>query len=499
MRSKDKTWSTSSSTITAAVLNASHVREVIDSNPWYYLANSRHQPYVKDSSPFQHYDGSGSDPIINYSSSKTRRTTPVAQVELDVVGYEEVTVDAEKPNMDLALFAMMGDTDVWEPVTNDDGSIKVFNEKVKTVSTNNKTKIEADLVCPETGNTVAGIPEVAHNNTINNCDGESLEYRYTYKFKFKSSKPTSIVVKDMASWYPHLYLDIRDIPYVRATEPDRYKEALTTTTMDTRFKVSLFNELQESINTNPGLPWTFDKYYMVEPLTEMKKEDFARFIATRLDTDSRMKKKSGSFSKIFTVVLLIVAIIVSVMYPPLAAPMWQSWAAFGAVLAAGQMLAMMLQLPVRSSEMKLIGDTAMVVGISTFFASVYTAWQTAAKDVTAKGLEETFVNTAMQMVENYMTTAGNYLGMVQKAVSFGSQEYNKDIAGKIEDVNEDLAVVNELVEEQEYEQRNRRYLEVAGLEQQIHFSDPETDRSSWLQHYIDKQTGGHEATGAYIL
>ena len=419
-------WVATGTRIETGGFNPKVIRDTLMSNPWYYLANSRHVSWNKDSNQFQLYNAG------NYAMPKddivrpSKRNLPTADVYLIVDGKKKPLDSDEEVNTDLGLFALMDtDNSVWEPLKDSDGEIRVYNPTVTTKSTNGYTATNADILCSD--------DEFQQN--ILRCDGEALNYRFEYKFVFKGAKPSSHLIGDMLTWYPNFYQDPKDIPIEFKDTPDKYQDKLATSTLDTKFKKALETEMSVIeplglLKDSDELSLTVNGSYSVAAIRSMKRVDFSRLIATKLDIGHKVKENKGSW--IATIVVVFVAIVITYVTwgagsglvgtaTQVATNVAVSAGAGATALAVGQIALQFAGIQLSGSQMRLIGNIATVAGIVATVTGIYAAVQNAAKSAIKEGatgiFKKSLVSQAYDFVSSKITSMfDSVLSVVKTAI-----------------------------------------------------------------------------------
>lgn len=386
-------WIATGVEVVSGGLNTSAIRSVLHSNPWYYFANSRHEPYVKNSTPFQLYDGNQGEKIPLAGSYLSDRKLPPCDTSS--------TVDI------LGTFALLGD-----------------NASFEIVLTDGLPRIEESIITKSTG--------------IN--DGEALEYQYTLEYIFKGVSASSSMVKQIHNWYSFYFENLDDIPITDGTR-DRYKEEITTSAIDTKMKRAMIDMM---IDPNPD---TTDSLYAkdgaaylrVDAVKEMKKRDFTRLLSTKIKVDYKVEKAS-----FFEVVLAIVMIVVSIVIGFFTAgstwaytPMWftvlagttaTAMTVGGLVLSQIGGLSAMGLVKVIGSFAQIAGMISLVAGITSNFVGLTNRIATEGFKQTATGLlTETVTSIKKRITGLFETgTSVNAMKDMIKLASTGFEFYSDE-------------------------------------------------------------------------
>jgi hypothetical protein len=117
------------------------------------------------------------------------------------------------------------------------------------------------------------------------------------------------------------------------------------------------------------------------------------------------------------------------------------------------------------------------------------AAQEAARQAGTQGAVKVgFFQVAAQMVKNAFAAAATDFLSTALAVTNQVVKYlNEETMSKLEDVQEELAEVNEELSVMEWEEAQRKVLADVDIERDFHFSDIQTDRLTWLDSYMKKQ------------
>jgi len=424
-------WEATGVEVVSGGFNSKSVREKILSDPWYYLANSRHKPYVHDSYQAQTYNSGNSDLATGIKRPSNRRL-PVANVALtvDIDKDSKEKRDSDANNL-IALMAFMDNGSVFEPIKNKKGEYH-FNPKVTTHSTNYMGRDTKTKNCPDDKSPTKILP----------CDGEILEYRFTVKFKMiEEIDKDSMIVNEVAEWIYAFYQDPGDIPAEVDENSDiyNYKDKLITSTIDTDFKKGLYEVL---VQTQPDdyKEITNSLYYngklRVDSVRVMKRKDFARLISSQLATDQSLDQPSGWAkirSRMITVALIIAAILAFVYGQPAAGTallkVSAGLASAGLALSIGLMLGQATGLML-ASDVKFVGRVSMVVGILAAATGIYAAWQAAARRAAAEARNEVTKGVARDAATQEMAkNAANNVGFFDTARAFINNAVDSIVSG----------------------------------------------------------------------
>jgi len=400
------TWLATGGEIVSTGLNESEIQNIVLGNPWYYIANSRHMPYTKNSQQFQLYDSGPYDIPNSDTRRPSNRKLPPCDVSIKLDGHKKPAGSASEPNVPLGLFALMADSTEWEEVINAENNTRIFNP-ITLSSHSGSAKWTNDF-----DEDVDVSPRV---NSSGRVEAEVLNHQFTVKYIFKGTSSSSRYVKEIAGWYDFSEQDINNIPVKIIDEnstPDKYKEILTTSTIDTKHKKSMIAMMVDPSNGFNSL--YFDGHLRVATVDKMKANDFAKMLGNSIDTDYNVKDAS-TFEKIVGIVIIIVAIVVGVL---LAIPSGgASLATVAAGLAAAStiltfgMMALSAFGGLRTQGIvKQIGAFAQIVGIASMVVGVGAMWETArqtamkeaatkiGEEALAKGLDKAATQVLLDQV-----------------------------------------------------------------------------------------------------
>ena len=351
--------------IVAEPLDTVAIRATLDSNPWYYFANSTHLDYTKDSNQFQTVNTTYQD--MDYGdvynpSSRMLGTTQVSS-----------TVHA------LGIFALMG-----SPAFIKEG--EVFDEK----------QITSD----------------------GQLGGQAAKYTYSQKYIYKGLVEDTKLVSDIGAWFEgRKKLTIAHRPVFRAV--GEYRADVNYHTKDTSYKKALEGmELYLDPDTGEATTNVSNSLFSngqlrVEPARLMRRRHFVEMIATSLETDYEVEEAS-TFEKILAVVIIIAAIVIGIMSAgTMFGPAGIAWSAVATaagtasvILAVGMYVLSMVGGLSAQGLVKMIGAFAQIVGIIAMAAGIMTAIQNAGKilaQTTAKEAGLTLgTDAATEFIKNEM-------------------------------------------------------------------------------------------------
>ena len=368
-------WEATGTGIHTKPLNSSEIRSVLASNPWYYYANSRHIPYSKNSNPFNTYTGNNAIEATSWSGTNTPRTVPVCSVATSIGS--------------LGVMALLDNGTMFEPILTATGEVRVINEVLLTDSTGKA--------------------------------GEVLEYTYTLSFKYLGTT-SNYLPGQVLNWYDHYYQDMADIPKV-FMESDRYGEAKTTSTIDTKIKSEMrelmvdptltggivedsmylkiprqmIDHVRDGDPDNPTVKYktVYTKYLKVNSVAAMKKREFVKMLSSSIGTDHVLEEKDW-YENLLAIVIVIVAIVVAYFTAGMAIGVIAKMALFAGTLAIGLSIGGMILSEVggmtSAGNVKVMGKFATIIGyvgsILGIFAFLQAFAQNAFKEAAKESLKE---------------------------------------------------------------------------------------------------------------
>jgi len=471
--------------------NAYEVRSKLLSEPWYYLANSRHKPYKYDNYQAQTYNSGRNNELATEIKRPSNRRIPVADVALKVDNKDGSDESSRKnhSNYLIGLMAFMGDGNEFVPFDYGQG-VYYTNPKVSTVNTNYMDRGAMEEACPDNQ-----VP-----THLLNCDGEILEYRFTVKFTYeKKVTASSKVVNEIYDWIQDFYEDTTKIPAEIDSDTNihNYNDKLVTSTVDTDFKKAMYR-LIEDTQPSSFYETTNSLYYgghlRVDAVSNMKRKDFARLVATKLSTDYSLDQPHGWAklrSKIILVVVIIIAIYVSIQSGGTAAKAGATMIEIAAVALGSAAITLSIGLLIggltglmNKTDMKILGRVSMVVGIAAMVTGIYAAYQKAseqlteemAKEVGQESAKPAFSDVAVQMVKNAFTGPdSNVMGKVKMATDQVTKTLNEDTMSKIEDIKQETEVVKDKNSVLEFEENIRKMTADVNLTRDLPFADSSVD------------------------
>ena len=174
-------WSATGGEIVSGGLNISTIRSIVETNPWYFLANSRHKDYTKNSLPSSSYDGGNEDATIGYHKLSQRKVTSF-QVRTSN------NVHGVLATLDNIAFTKIGSVKEEQVITSDKGLM----------------------------------------------NGQITSYSYTQEYIFNGVNESSQLVLDISAWFQSYFRNTFDISYSPRSN-DRHQEELTTSMIDNKY------------------------------------------------------------------------------------------------------------------------------------------------------------------------------------------------------------------------------------------------------------------------
>ena len=415
------------------------IRESIESNPWYYLANARLSGYTLDNPQFQLYDG-GLINIPNHPNRPSNRLRGSCAVSTSYEGYTKQPggPDAE---YQLGIFAAMG--------------------------SNSFERVDDSLD-----------EDIATDNTVR-IDGEVLKYTYSYRYVFKGISEDDELIDQILEYYT-LQKPFKLNKRLAITPVGQYREGLLSNTKDTIYKRVLKDMLvyldpYTGVSTQDVSNSLFSNGQLrVKESSLMRRSDFVTMIATSLETDFEVEEAEW-WEKILTIVIVILAI-VAFIYTlgssgAVTAALISQAAGYSAlVLTIGGYALSMFGGLSAGGLVEIIGQFAQIVGIIAMVAGVYAAieaagqvaakqaLQSAGKEVTAEAVKQEMltrtlmdnvgalldqsIDAVMTKVTDFMTmgmdnlvsTITDGLDFINKGLSYYQDMENKELQADIEEL-----------------------------------------------------------------
>ncbi len=366
------------------------IRNTLDSNPWYYIANTNLNPYTKDSNQFQLYDGG-----IPYSTNKNQQLVPTHRLE--------GTVQTTATKM-MGLFASLDTSGSFE-------KIKIHKEEMGT------------------------------SNTLRE-DGEVLKYTYVTVYEFKGVDEQSQIVQDIVRYYEAKATQtIKNRPAY--TPVGVYRDRIKYMVIDNNIKRAL-DKMQVYLDpyTGAGVQGTtnslfYNGYLRYEEGRLMRRTDFTQMIIESLDTDGAAMEAEW-WEKAYTFISFIVAALI----------IWFTWGtgtpmAIAIALGNGAMVlgvaGMLLSLFGGLSAQHLvsvIGKVAQLLGIASMIVGFYAAIQEAGKELARQTLIEAGTSVTAENIAQEMLTQT----LTDQVSALVSQSIDSAMSKVTEFVAQDMAI-----------------------------------------------------------
>ena len=361
-------------TIETESLDKTTIRNTLNSNPWYYFANTRIDRPILDNPQFQKYDGALID-TPNGPNLPSNRLIGVTQVSTTFDGHKKPVGGADEPMYELGIFALMNGSP-FEKVG------EIYDEQTGTDSTER-------------------------------YDGEALSYQYTQKYIYRGATSDMQTVTDMIKYYSNkkvFTLNRRPV-YLPVGS---FREDLTYNTKDTIYKRTLdkMNRYQD-----PNSPDTFrnptnslfkNGRLRVYESSMMRRSDFSTMIATCMETDYEVEEASfwEKLAAVVIVILAVVAFIFSLGGTGVITAMVlaQALGAAALTLSIGAFLLSTFGGLSTGDLVQMIGKFAQIVGYAAMIAGVYAAIQEAGKIAAKAALEEAGKEATADAIKNEMLT-----------------------------------------------------------------------------------------------
>lgn len=447
--------------ISSSSFNRDYIRNKIEADPWYYLANSKHKTTNKDSDQFQLYNPNPLDMPYGDSTVPSNRLLGTTQVKC--IAENRTPVDL---NEIIACFAFM-DPFSFEKIG------EVYNEYESTTNTARE-------------------------------DGEILNYTYTQKFKFTGMSDDNAFLDDVLDWYEQQELNNFDRKTV-LQDIDNYKRNYTFHTKDTLYKRAL-DQMRVYVDIKTGVRTRgvtnslyFDGFLRVDVAKAMRRKDFAVMIGTTITTGQEAEEASF-FEKFVTGIIIVLSIVVGVLFPPsfmLAGSIVWSAVAVGAgyaslVLAVGMFALSYFGGLSAQGMVKVIGAFAQVVGYIAAFAGVMAIIKSAGSILAQKTLGLTAAEAATQagqemitqeMLKQTMTDQiGALLEQSLDSITTKLTEFvTMPIMDKVSFIQDGLGTITEALKMYQDKELEELQEEMAIIDKQIEEDEVET-LSNQLKH-----------------
>ena len=363
-------------------MNTDEIFDIIHANPWRYIANILEEWDDRDTFPFHRYNSGKVDWQSNQTPKgvNSRRSTPATATTVRRLG----SIYDESSDIKFFALALVDEYNTcFEPTLDASGEIRVFTEK--DTSYIRRKEEHGDPIYDADGNLIIyDRADINDFSLIGTCSGYTEEYEYTYKGANEHSGLVEMIKSKMK------YL------YDRDRRENNIMNTLQKQLMNRLHTESVGSAIQAT-SSKWGEYFSGDQL-IKEKVDLMKRYEFVNLLSDCLDTDFK-EEEASTFEKIFAVVIIIVAVVVT-LYTAGAfsvAGMSLAGLAMGLgyaslVLTIGGMMLSQMGLSA-TSLVKMIGRVAQVVGIAAsitgLMASAQMAYQKAAKEAVAKGAIKT--------------------------------------------------------------------------------------------------------------
>ena len=423
--------------IEAQPLDTVAIRETLDSNPWYYFANSKHLDYTKDSNQFQLYNDYDVNMPKDTVSNPSNRLLGTTKVSCSVHGHTKVPGSEEKPKHELGAFALMTNGNMFTKVGD------IHSERITTAS--------------------------------NSLDGEAVTYVYSQDYTFNTADPLDGVIQDILSWYDTKPVSIisrrpvytpvgtyrEDLKYF--TNDTIYKRALDSLQMyEDPYTGSLYSGVTNSLFQNSRL--------RVYESSMMRRSDFTIMISTCLQTDYEVEDAEW-WEVVLAVFIVIIAIVVAIFsYNPGFIGLATSLGYGGMVLTIGMYVLSVIGGLSAQGLVKIIGMFAQIVGILAAVAGFMAAIEAAGKQLAEKtlqeaGMEATETAIAQEMLsQTFADQLGAYLNQALESITTKLTEFvtfsGDDVLGTVIDGLDFISQGLEFQQDKEMEKLQAEYEEL---------------------------------------
>jgi hypothetical protein len=376
-------------------LNTDKIREVIESDPWYYLANIQYEGFKRDSNQFQLYDGANIDVPGKTSLKPTSRFVGASNVTVHIDGY--VPAPGLDKGYELGIFAMMASSSEFEPI--------------------------------EGSETAIGTGESMRE------DGAAISFVYSRKFKYKGIKTNSKLISDMLKYYDQKSVwKLNRRPVL--TPVGQYKSYLSKMTKDTVYK-RVLHDLQQYADPYTGVTTRevsnslfYNGRLRIYESRMMRRKDFMVMLAQGLDVDYAVEKAKW-WEKVLFVVIIIAAVIVGIMtggtgFAAMATGLGNS----AMVLAVGGMILSTFGGLSAQGLVEIIGKVAQIVGIAAVAAGIMAAIQNAGKVAAENALKEsgaTVTDEAVKAIMDTQTLVDQVSALIDQSLSKISEQLTSSL------------------------------------------------------------------------
>lgn len=356
--------------IESSGMNSSEIMEIIKSEPWKYIANIVNETSDRDSIQF-HVKNTGD---VNWSSNRQPkgngmlRSTPVTTTSVIKTSgeYNDVSV-VEYFSLALLDYAET----CFELTKNSDGSVKIIDS---VYSSYGKASTGEEYFNPD------GSLRIDDKNTIDYpAVGLSSGYSETYEFTFTGCSENDALIEELNE----------NVKYLSV------KDKLQNNLINTMQKMYMRNLLNSAVGATGSWNQYFNGNKLIKAKVDgMKRYEFVNMMSECLDTGFK-EEEASTFEKLFSVVILVAAIVVTIWSAGLAAGAFSlTGLAMGLgyaslVLTIGGLVLSQMGLSA-NSLVKTIGKVAQVVGllasITGIMAAVQGAFNRFAQEAVDKGI-----------------------------------------------------------------------------------------------------------------
>lgn len=420
----EQTWDVNDiGVIESTTLNSTEIREQLNSDPWYYFANSRHLDPILDSNQFQLYDGS----VIDYTTAHNEHNRASNRLLGTTIVSTRKTESTQNPNEALGIFALMHASSGSTFTTNGE----ILDEKYSTSSS---------------------------------PDGEVLAYTYSQEFTYNGITEDNSLITDILLWFTNQpTLTIKHRPRFRPV--GEYRDDLTYSTKDTSFKkvldsmVMYEDPITHLVTRDVTNSLFYDGKLRVIEAGQMRKRHFTEMIATSLETDYKVEDAEW-WEIVLTVIIIIVAVVVGVMTG--GASFAASGTIFSAIATGAGYASLILAIGMTALSMvgglsaqglvKVIGAFAQIVGwiatITGLMAAVQAAGRVAAEqaakeagaDLATKAGQEAVKNIMLE--QTFLDQVGAYLNQSLTSVTTKLTEFvSMDLSSQISFISDSISTI----------------------------------------------------------
>ncbi|RLG28384.1 hypothetical protein DRO03_09995, partial [Methanosarcinales archaeon] len=339
----------------------------------------------RDTHPFHIYNTGRVDINTNITPKgvNSRRSTPITTTSVHELGSEY----NEDSDIRFFALALLDDThSVFEPTRNADGSIKIFSKNDSSYI--RKREVNVDPIFDINGNLI-----IYNKNDINDFSlvGASSAQTQLYEFTYKGVTEDSAFIENFKDKMKYLFVrDIRENNVMNTIQKKLMNELYTSST-----GIGIMSESSK---------WGeyFDRGRLIKSKVDnMKRYEFVNLLSDCLDTDFKAEEASIG-EKIFAVVIIIVAIVVTLWTAGAFAPAAMSMTSLALglgyaslVLTVGGLVLSQMGLSAQGL-IKIIGKVAQIVGIAASILGIVAAAQAAFKAAAEAAVKEGTIKTTAE-------------------------------------------------------------------------------------------------------